>query len=317
MQKLRIYISDSTNVFYNLALEEQLVTFSKEDILLFYVNTDAVVIGKHQNPWKEVDLTPINKNLDTHTVARRLSGGGTVFHDNGNINFSFIRNKEVDFVNFREHIEPVSAALNALGIQNSISPRNDIFVNEHKVSGNAEHVNSKMKRILHHGTLLYDSNIIKLNGSIRPKNALDIKTHAVESVRSPVMNIRSICDLGDTQSFLDKLISEIKNYLEVASVEKIQPEYMAVVQTLVNDKYTTWNWNFGHTPQFTYTNKLGEEVKIRKGKIEEIQSSYLNTKETERYLGNYIDSQGYFENGGMELSGQKLENYFRFKIEIK
>jgi lipoate-protein ligase A len=317
MQKLRIYISDSTNVFYNLALEEQLVTFSKEDILLFYVNTDAVVIGKHQNPWKEVDLTPINKNLDTHTVARRLSGGGTVFHDNGNINFSFIRNKEVDFVNFREHIEPVSAALNALGIQNSISPRNDIFVNEHKVSGNAEHVNSKMKRILHHGTLLYDSNIIKLNGSIRPKNALDIKTHAVESVRSPVMNIRSICDLGDTQSFLDKLISEIKNYLEVASVEKIQPEYMAVVQTLVNDKYTTWNWNFGHTPQFTYTNKLGEEVKIRKGKIEEIQSSYLNTKETERYLGNYIDSQGYFENGGVELSGQKLENYFRFKIEIK
>jgi lipoate-protein ligase A len=317
MQKLRIYISDSTNVFYNLALEEQLVTFSKEDILLFYVNTDAVVIGKHQNPWKEVDLTPINKNLDTHTVARRLSGGGTVFHDNGNINFSFIRNKEVDFVNFKEHIEPVSAALNALGIQNSISPRNDIFVNEHKVSGNAEHVNSKMKRILHHGTLLYDSNIIKLNGSIRPKNALDIKTHAVESVRSPVMNIRSICDLGDTQSFLDKLISEIKNYLEVASVEKIQPEYMAVVQTLVNDKYTTWNWNFGHTPQFTYTNKLGEEVKIRKGKIEEIQSSYLNTKETERYLGNYIDSQGYFENGGVELSGQKLENYFRFKIEIK
>jgi lipoate-protein ligase A len=317
MQKLRIYISDSTNVFYNLALEEQLVTFSKEDILLFYVNTDAVVIGKHQNPWKEVDLTPINKNLDTHTVARRLSGGGTVFHDNGNINFSFIRNKEVDFVNFREHIEPVSAALNALGIQNSISPRNDIFVNEHKVSGNAEHVNSKMKRILHHGTLLYDSNIIKLNGSIRPKNALDIKTHAVESVRSPVMNIRSICDLGDTQSFLDKLISEIKNYLEVASVEKIQPEYMAVVQTLVNDKYTTWNWNFGHTPQFTYTNKLGEEVKIRKGKIEEIQSSYLNTKETERYLGNYIDSQGYFENVGVELSGQKLENYFRFKIEIK
>ena len=317
MQKLRIYISDSTNVFYNLALEEQLVTFSKEDILLFYVNTDAVVIGKHQNPWKEVDLTPINKNLDTHTVARRLSGGGTVFHDNGNINFSFIRNKEVDFVNFREHIEPVSAALNALGIQNSISPRNDIFVNEHKVSGNAEHVNSKMKRILHHGTLIYDSNIIKINGSIRPKNALDIKTHAVESVRSPVMNIRSICDLGDTQSFLDKLISEIKNYLEVASVEKIQPEYMAVVQTLVNDKYTTWNWNFGHTPQFTYTNKLGEEVKIRKGKIEEIQSSYLNTKETERYLGNYIDSQGYFENGGVELSGQKLENYFRFKIEIK
>ncbi|MFT6112398.1 MAG: lipoate-protein ligase A [Bacteroidia bacterium] len=317
MQKLRIYISDSTNVFYNLALEEYLVTSNKEDILLFYVNTDAVVIGKHQNPWKEVDLTPINKNLETHTVARRLSGGGTVFHDRGNINFSFVRNKEVDFVNFKEHIEPVSAALNSLGILNSISPRNDIFVNEHKISGNAEHVNSKVKRILHHGTLLYDSNIIKLNGSIKPRKALNIKTHAVDSVRSPVMNIRSICDLGDTQSFLDKLISEIKSNLGVQSVKKIQPENIAEVCALVNNKYTTWNWNFGHTPQFTYTNKLGEEIKVRKGKIEEIKSSYLNPNETEKYLGNYIDSQGYFENNGTVLSGQEIENYFRFKIEIK
>jgi lipoate-protein ligase A len=317
MQKLRIYISDSTNVFYNLALEEHLVTSSKEDILLFYVNTDAVVIGKHQNPWKEVDLTPINKNLDTHTVARRLSGGGTVFHDSGNINFSFVRNKEVDFVNFREHIEPVSAALNSLGIQNSISPRNDIFINEHKISGNAEHVNSKVKRILHHGTLLYDSNIIKLNGSIKPKKALNIKTHAVDSVRSPVMNIRSVCDLGDTRSFMDKLIIEIKKHLNVQSIEKIQPEHIAAVHTLVRNKYTTWNWNFGHTPQFTYTNKLGEEIKVRKGKIEEIKSSDLKLNETEQYLGNYIDSRGYFENGGTVLSEQKMDNYFRFKIEIK
>jgi lipoate-protein ligase A len=280
------------------------------------VNTDAVVIGKHQNPWKEVDLTPITKNLDTHTVARRLSGGGTVFHDNGNINFSFVRNKELDFVNFREHIEPVSAALKSLGIQNSISPRNDIFVNEHKISGNAEHVNSKVKRILHHGTLLYDSNIIKLNGSIKPKKALNIKTHAVDSVRSPVMNIRSICDLGDTQSFLDKLISEIRNHLDVWSVKKIQPENITEVCSLVNDKYITWNWNFGHTPQFTYTNNLGEEIKVRKGKIEGIKSTYLNPNETQRYLGNYIDSQGYFENKGAVESGPKMEDYFRFKIEI-
>jgi hypothetical protein len=89
------------------------------------------------------------------------------------------------------------------------------------------------------------------------------------------------------------------------------------VCSLVNNKYTTWNWNFGHTPQFTYTNKLGEKIKVRKGKIEEIKSSYLNRNETEQYLGNYIDSQGYFENKGAVLSGQKMENYFRFKIEIK
>ncbi len=80
MKKLTIYISQSTNVFSNLALEEHLLKRSKEDILLFYINSDAVVIGKHQNPWKEVDLKPIDLQLNTHIVARRLSGGGTVFH---------------------------------------------------------------------------------------------------------------------------------------------------------------------------------------------------------------------------------------------
>ena len=269
VQKLRIYISDSHDVYSNLALEEYLVTQSNEDILLFYINTDAVVIGKHQNPWKEVDLTPIDEKNKTHKVARRLSGGGTVFHDIGNINFSFIRNKETDFVNFREHIEPISGALAALGIPNTISPRNDIFVNEHKVSGNAEHVNSKVKRILHHGTLLYDSNIIKLNGSIKPKKQLAIKTHAVDSVRSPVMNMRKVTDLGDTDTFLAKLVDMLKHHLIVSSVQKITPSQYTEVMDLVKSKNTTWEWNFGHTPQFTYTSDEGVDMKIRKGHVTE------------------------------------------------
>lgn len=267
MKKVKIIISESTDVFQNLAFEEYLVLQSTEDILLFYINTDAVVIGKHQNPWREVDLTPTDSKGKTHKVARRLSGGGTVFHDLGNINFSFIRNKEKDFVNFREHILPISEAIAALGIPNSISPRNDIFVNQHKVSGNAEHVNSKTKRILHHGTLLYDSNIIKLNGSIKPKVQLNIKTHAVDSVRSPVMNMREVADLGDTPTFLDTLVKELHNHLEVVSVEPITPADYEEVTTLVADKNTTWEWNFGHTPQFVYTTNEGIEMKIRKGHV--------------------------------------------------
>lgn len=262
-------MSQSHNVYENLALEEHLVLNSTQDFLLFYINTDAVVIGKHQNPWREVDLTPLDSEGKTHKVARRLSGGGTVFHDMGNINFSFIRNKDADFVNFREHIEPISNALAALKIPNSISPRNDIFVQEHKVSGNAEHVNSKTKRILHHGTLLYDSNIIKLNGSIKPKVQLNIKTHAVDSVRSPVMNMREVADLGDTQTFLDALVQELNNQLDVVSVEAITPVDYEEVTTIVADKNTTWEWNFGHTPQFTYINSNGVEMKIRKGHVTE------------------------------------------------
>ena len=277
MKPVQIHISTATNVFQNLAYEEYLVTQSKEDILLFYINTDAVVIGKHQNPWKEVDLSE-NANQKKHTVARRLSGGGTVFHDVGNINFAFIRNKEEDFVNFREHIEPISAALASLGIPNTISPRNDIFVQEHKVSGNAEHVNSRQRRILHHGTLLYDSNIVKLNGSIRPKEALQIKTHAVDSVRSPVMNMREVADLGSTAAFLEKLIAEVQHQLSALGTQTIEPAQIAEVQTLVEEKYTTWQWIYGHTPSFTYTDHNGHGHKIRKGHVEETPITELLQK---------------------------------------
>jgi lipoate-protein ligase A len=280
LKELKIILSESKNVFANLAFEEYLITKSNEDILLFYINTDAVVIGKHQNPWKEVDLTK-QLNGNVHTTARRLSGGGTVFHDTGNINFSFIRNKDSDFVDFREHIEPISAALKSIDIPNTISPRNDIFVNEHKVSGNAEHVNSKLKRILHHGTLLYDSNIVKLNGSIKPKKKLNIKTHAVDSVRSPVMNIRDNLDLGTTLEFLQKLIIELHNHINISNTENINPEQIEEVKTLIETKNTTWEWNYGHTPQFIFTDSEGQEYKVRKGIITESSNPEL--------IGNRFD----------------------------
>lgn len=271
MKKVKIYISDSSDIYTNLALEEYFVTESDEDILLFYVNTDAVVIGKHQNPWKEVDLTSITNTGKPHKVARRLSGGGTVFHDIGNINFSFIRNKDVDFVNFREHIEPISIALSSLGIPNEISLRNDIFVQNHKVSGNAEHVNSRKKRILHHGTLLYDSDLIRLNGSIRAKEKLAIETHAVDSVRSPVMNMRDVQDLGNTPDFLSTLTSRLQYDLGIEEISNINPENINAVNELVANKYTRWEWIFGHTPSFKYTDDKGKIYKIKKGTVEEAE----------------------------------------------
>ncbi len=271
MKKVKIYISDSSDIYTNLALEEYFVTESDEDILLFYVNTDAVVIGKHQNPWKEVDLTSITNTGKPHKVARRLSGGGTVFHDIGNINFSFIRNKDVDFVNFREHIEPISIALSSLGIPNEISLRNDIFVQNHKVSGNAEHVNSRKKRILHHGTLLYDSDLIRLNGSIRAKEKLTIETHAVDSVRSPVMNMRDIQDLGNTPDFLSTLTSRLQYDLGIEEISNINPENINDVNELVANKYIRWEWIFGHTPSFKYTDDKGNIYKIKKGTVEEAE----------------------------------------------
>ncbi len=269
MKPFDIYISSSQNVYENIALEEFLLTNSKQDILLFYINKDAVVIGKHQNPWVEVDLSPFRK----FKIIRRLSGGGTVFHDLGNINFSFLRNKETDFVNFKEHIVPISQSLEQLNIPNLISERNDLFVGEYKVSGNAEHVNSSLKRLLHHGTLLYDSNLVKLNGSIKPKEKLKIKTHAVSSKRSPVSNLRDFYDWGNTESFLQLIIQKLKTIIDVKSLQEIDPSNITKVKNLIEYKYILDDWNFNHTPQFSYTGKSGEKYKIRKGKVIESNDS--------------------------------------------
>ncbi len=276
MKKLKIYISDTQNIFQNLALEEYLVLNNTDDILLFYINNDAVILGKHQNPWLELNInTTQNNNID---IARRLSGGGTVYHDLGNINFSFIRNKDADFVNFREHIEPISKALHNLGIENHISPRNDIFMGEFKISGNAEHVNNTSKRILHHGTLLYNANIAKLGSNTKPLS-LNIKTHAVASVRSKVRNIKEVKDLGTTTAFLELLIQNLSSILECYTKKTISPNQIPEVLQLVKSKYSQWEWNFGHTPQFEYTDTESLVYKIRKGFVIECDDkSKLNLR---------------------------------------
>lgn len=264
LKKVKILISTSKNIHFNLAFEQYLLEKNIEDVLLWYINTPCVVIGKHQNPWKEVNF---EKTKNTINVARRMSGGGTVYHDEGNLNFSFIRNKTEDFVNFKEHIIPISNALHTLGIANVISPRNDIFISDHKISGNAEHVSVKYKKIIHHGTLLYDADIENLAKNIKPTKSIPIETHAVNSVRSPVLNIRKVLDLGTVDIFFEKMVSLVKNEIGEGAISFLNPEEIQEVQTLVKEKYTHWDWIFGQTPQFKYSPNNSMQLTVRKGKI--------------------------------------------------
>jgi lipoate-protein ligase A len=278
LKNLKVLLSLSQDVYQNLALEEYLLTESTENYLLFYINSNAVVIGKHQNPWKEVNLQKTSTfNFNEHyKVARRLSGGGTVYHDEGNMNFSFLLSKEKDFVNFKEHIVPISKALRDVGIENHITERNDIFISDFKISGNAEHVNRTKNRILHHGTLLYKSSLTELNFSIRPANDFGIKTHAVSSVRSTVKNIVDFKNLGTVREALDVLLQKLKFYLDIRTVEEIKPHDIAEVNQLVESKYASPEWIYARTPQFKLI-RNNHEITVRNGRIKHISGPHQTT----------------------------------------
>ncbi|MDQ1332249.1 MAG: lipoate---protein ligase, partial [Bacteroidota bacterium] len=178
----------STDPFFNLALEEYLLKNRKEDFFIVYVNAPSVIIGKHQVAHREADTKFVNEN--NIPVLRRISGGGAVFHDAGNLNFSFIsQSTEGKQIDFRKYTLPVIKFLSVLGVEARFEGRNDLKVNGLKVSGNSEHV--FRNRVLHHGTLLYDAQLDMLKGSLR-KDTSKYLTRAVSSNPSPVMNLKEL-----------------------------------------------------------------------------------------------------------------------------
>lgn len=267
---MHLLISNSTNPCINLATEEYLLKNSSQNIIFLYRNNSCVVVGKHQNAMGEINYRFIHENKIP--VIRRISGGGTVFHDEGNINFTFLQNgEEGNLVNFRAFITPVAQFLQQLGIPAEIGPRNDILVNGLKVSGNAEHI--FRKRTLHHGTLLYASVLTHL------RNALHVEAgkytdRAVKSVRSKVTNIKDNLSIElDTKQFFQSLADYLMNYYKATPLV-LTEEAVADIQNSANTKYSDWNWNFGYSPNYTFKNSfasndkyLSIELEIEKGTI--------------------------------------------------
>ena len=175
MDKWLVIDNSSESPFFNLAAEEYLLHNLDENIIFTYVNTPSVVIGKHQNAFDECN-TNFCKQHGIDTV-RRLSGGGTVFHGPGNLNFCLIQNgKELEkLIDFKKNLAPVNKALHDLGLASEYSGRNDLLLHGFKISGNAEHIFSKKKRVIHHGTLLFNADLKSLNKAIKPKSNISFQ----------------------------------------------------------------------------------------------------------------------------------------------
>jgi lipoate-protein ligase A len=244
-------ILDSNNAFLNLATEEYLLQNRKEDFLILSINDPAVIIGKHQVPHREVNTRFIEEKRIP--VIRRISGGGAVYHDRGNLNFAFIRQSEPGRqVDFRLYTQPVIGFLKSIGINAAFEGKNDITVDGLKISGNAEHV--FRERVLHHGTLLFDASLDDLRLSLRPETK-NYSTRAVESNRAPVTNLKDkISTIENIQMFASTMLEYVRLTNNNVRPFTLTADEISAVRLLAETKYSTWEWTWGYGPPYTFTN---------------------------------------------------------------
>jgi lipoate---protein ligase len=246
-----LYIDNQnmTDPRINLAIEEYAVKNLDIDqtYLLFYINQPSIIIGKNQNTFEEIHVDYVRDH--DIIVVRRLSGGGAVYHDTGNLNFSFITKNEGDsFHNFRKFTEPVVKALHKLGVPAELSGRNDILVEGRKISGNAQF--ATRGRMFSHGTLMFDSNLDDVVAALNVKQE-KIASKGIKSIRSRVANISEFLSHPLTmEAFKQTLLQSI--FEEVGTI----PQYHLTatdwdrIHEISREHYQNWDWNFGKSPVF-------------------------------------------------------------------
>ncbi|KAH1026135.1 lipoyltransferase 1, mitochondrial isoform X1 [Dendroctonus ponderosae] len=263
-----IYFSRSTDIFTNLALEDWLYTnrnFTNQPMLMLWRNKPCVVIGRHQNPWLESNFAMLPQM--GAELARRNSGGGTVYHDMGNLNLTFFTSR--DSYSRRRNLELLSRALSThFNLAPEITKREDLCINGLKISGTA----SKLGRTnaYHHCTLLVNANTAHISLALKNLLGPHVKTNASVSVRSPIMNLNEERPGITVEEVMSAVISEWSS--EVAVVDSIDDDHFpGVSQT--RQKFLSEEWRFGRTPKFTLYRSVFQQLNIRaflaveKGKV--------------------------------------------------
>lgn len=244
---------NDTNPYFNIAAEEYIFRNFDTDIFMLWINEPSVVLGKHQNAFSEIDHNYISK--EKIPVIRRISGGGTVYHDLGNLNYTLIFNRDsAAQVDYTKNTRGIIEALKSLGLNAELRDKSNVTVNGVKVSGNSEHIFKN--KILHHGTLLFSADINKLE-SIKGNKLENFKDKAVKSIRKDVINISEILEKKMTiNEFSDYIYSFLFHFYNAQKSVSLSNTDRGKINTLVEDKYTKWEWNYGYSPSFTVSKDL-------------------------------------------------------------
>ena len=260
----------------NLAIEEyalKTMDVDKDSFFLFYINEPAIIIGKNQNTIEEINTDFVDIN-GIH-VVRRLSGGGAVYHDLGNLNFSFLTKDDGDsFRNFKKFTQPIVDALKEMGVNAELSGRNDILAEGRKISGNAQFTTKG--RMFSHGTLMFDTEIDAVVSALKVRKD-KIESKGIKSIRSRVANITEFLEQKTSiEEFRLTLLESIFGGKENIKEMVLTEEDWTNIKELSKERYGNWDWNYGKSPAFNMshserfpTGGIDVRLQVKNGLIED------------------------------------------------
>lgn len=276
---------ESTDPYYNVATDEYIFKNIDEDCFMLWRNDNAIIVGQYQNTLAEINYEYVKKHKIA--IVRRLSGGGAVYHDLGNLNFSFTqKGKDSNLSDFEKFTKPIIDVLQQLGANARFEGKNDLMIDGLKISGNAEHIHKN--KILHHGCLLFSSDLKNVSEALRI-NPVKYVDKAIKSVPKRVTNISDhLKEPLTVEDFARKVMEHIIAITPNARIYEFTEEDKRQIQKLRDEKYATQEWNFGKSPDYNFKKAIRTQggllemnLLVKKGVIEQV-----------KLYGDFFSNQG-------------------------